>query len=181
MAARCARPADRRSRGGYPEPPECVRSQIGRASCRERGWRWGVAGAGQTDVWNRRRAELLLLQAEDGIRDRDVTGVQTCALPIYAEADIAEHRDIRLIVEVDLLELDLPFEWRRGARARQIDDLAVGIQNLPNAFEARSEERRVGKEGGAGGSRGQGRQTSGIGGVRSFCCCKQKTAYEIVM
>ena len=22
-------------------------------------------------------------QAEDGIRDRDVTGVQTCALPIY--------------------------------------------------------------------------------------------------
>src|SRR5699024_12034138 len=24
-----------------------------------------------------------LLQAEDGIRDRNVTGVQTCALPIY--------------------------------------------------------------------------------------------------
>src|SRR5699024_11414045 len=25
------------------------------------------------------------IQAEDGIRDRNVTGVQTCALPIYAE------------------------------------------------------------------------------------------------
>src|SRR5437667_7149017 len=29
-------------------------------------------------------------QAEDGIRDRDVTGVQTCALPIYRKAIVAE-------------------------------------------------------------------------------------------
>ena len=28
-------------------------------------------------------AICFLFQAEDGIRDRDVTGVQTCALPIY--------------------------------------------------------------------------------------------------
>src|SRR5438128_7834850 len=28
---------------------------------------------------------LLFFQAEDGIRDATVTGVQTCALPIYAE------------------------------------------------------------------------------------------------
>src|SRR5699024_11707243 len=27
------------------------------------------------------------LQAEDGIRDRNVTGVQTCALPIFGELD----------------------------------------------------------------------------------------------
>src|SRR5471032_3603831 len=27
---------------------------------------------------------FFFFQAEDGIRDRDVTGVQTCALPIYA-------------------------------------------------------------------------------------------------
>jgi len=27
---------------------------------------------------------LFFFQAEDGIRDRDVTGVQTCALPISA-------------------------------------------------------------------------------------------------
>jgi len=26
----------------------------------------------------------VFFQAEDGIRDRDVTGVQTCALPIYS-------------------------------------------------------------------------------------------------
>src|SRR5699024_12118626 len=28
---------------------------------------------------------LFLFQAEDGIRDRNVTGVQTCALPIYTD------------------------------------------------------------------------------------------------
>src|SRR5699024_9264423 len=30
-------------------------------------------------------ARYLFFQAEDGIRDRNVTGVQTCALPIYLE------------------------------------------------------------------------------------------------
>src|SRR5206468_2659366 len=39
--------------------------EIGRASCRERGEIWEVG-----------------LEAEDGIRDLIVTGVQTCALPI---------------------------------------------------------------------------------------------------
>src|SRR5699024_12112616 len=29
--------------------------------------------------------ELLFFQAEDGIRDRNVTGVQTCALPIWCD------------------------------------------------------------------------------------------------
>src|SRR5437773_4475569 len=31
-----------------------------------------------------KRNSFFFFQAEDGIRDRDVTGVQTCALPIYA-------------------------------------------------------------------------------------------------
>src|SRR5207249_9614156 len=30
---------------------------------------------------------FFFFQAEDGIRDRNVTGVQTCALPIYADTD----------------------------------------------------------------------------------------------
>ena len=30
---------------------------------------------------------FFFFQAEDGIRDRDVTGVQTCALPIFDVAD----------------------------------------------------------------------------------------------
>src|SRR5699024_12039966 len=29
--------------------------------------------------------DFFFVQAEDGIRDRNVTGVQTCALPIYSE------------------------------------------------------------------------------------------------
>ena len=31
---------------------------------------------------------IFFFQAEDGIRDYDVTGVQTCALPIYSETEI---------------------------------------------------------------------------------------------
>src|SRR5699024_7200177 len=33
---------------------------------------------------------IFFFQAEDGIRDRNVTGVQTCALPISATVDVAE-------------------------------------------------------------------------------------------
>src|SRR5690625_6308691 len=35
-------------------------------------------------VWPSQFGPLLFLQAEDGIRDGHVTGVQTCALPILA-------------------------------------------------------------------------------------------------
>src|SRR5437762_1476104 len=46
-----------------------ARREIGRASCRER-------------LCTARGARSF--QAEDGIRDTSVTGVQTCALPIYS-------------------------------------------------------------------------------------------------
>src|SRR5256886_4970709 len=36
--------------------------------------------------WMTRFVVLFFFQAEDGIRDLTVTGVQTCALPIYADA-----------------------------------------------------------------------------------------------
>src|SRR5699024_11724181 len=32
---------------------------------------------------------VFFFQAEDGIRDRNVTGVQTCALPILSDSEIA--------------------------------------------------------------------------------------------
>ena len=41
-------------------------------------------------------------QAEDGIRDYDVTGVQTCALPIYTGTDPVEIK--RLIDEIKVLK-----------------------------------------------------------------------------
>src|SRR5205823_11823834 len=38
-------------------------------------------------------------QAEDGIRDKLVTGVQTCALPIYEDVEIAPPRVMRHVVD----------------------------------------------------------------------------------
>src|SRR5690554_8170026 len=38
---------------------------------------------------------FFFFQAEDGIRDADVTGVQTCALPIYAVTPVADRAALR--------------------------------------------------------------------------------------
>src|SRR5689334_8977169 len=65
-------------------------------------------------------ALYFFFQAEDGIRDGTVTGVQTCALPIY----------------LDSLQELAELEIRAENMQTQFDDLGA----------ARSEERRVGKE-----------------------------------
>src|SRR5437773_11604936 len=41
---------------------------------------------------------FFFFQAEDGIRDRDVTGVQTCALPIFGPI-VADNRGAYLEIE----------------------------------------------------------------------------------
>src|SRR5437867_13187551 len=80
---------------------------------------------------------IFFFQAEDGIRDRTVTGVQTCALPIYPETAAA----VRAILE------DVRARGDEAVReqARRLDqvDLEAG------AWE-RSEERRVGGVAGMG-------------------------------
>src|SRR2546427_9570710 len=89
-------------------------------------------------------------QAEDGIRDLTVTGVQTCALPIYrqvARAGLlqAVPVDPEQAVTRQLLEGKCRIEKQHGregsprerARAVEIDGRRRGV---------RSEERRVGKE-----------------------------------
>src|SRR5207249_5706086 len=91
-------------------------------------------------------------QAEDGIRDRNVTGVQTCALPIYwprrADCYAARMGDVDRLVsaepqrETPAAEL-LPLvyeELRRLAAAK------MAREPSGDTFQARSEERRVGKE-----------------------------------
>src|SRR5260370_20392258 len=76
-------------------------------------------------------------QAEDGIRDSSVTGVQTCALPISVE--IFGGDDVRRGHRPVFRDLDiLLFE----------DDLTrfAGDRRSPIFPLDRSEERRVGKE-----------------------------------
>src|SRR2546423_8879977 len=69
---------------------------------------------------------MFFLQAEDGIRDKLVTGVQTCALPISP---------------VHLLLLGV------GDGGGAADELGARAVELADAHEPpRSEERRVGKE-----------------------------------
>src|SRR5207248_5327346 len=67
------------------------------------------------------RAGCFFFQAEDGIRDRTVTGVQTCALPISRASNRPDSAYNRVMVLLALV-------------------LATALQ------QQRSEERRVGKE-----------------------------------
>src|SRR5438094_1703024 len=79
-------------------------------------------------------------QAEDGIRGRTVTGVQTCALPI---CDLLAHRR-----RADNLQ-DLKTGQLVGASPmRQQIALIVGVGAGASVIPwvLRSEERRVGKE-----------------------------------
>src|SRR5690625_3223221 len=59
---------------------------------------------------------LLFFQAEDGIRDGHVTGVQTCALPIFhAVQDVGDVIGSVLVAEVDILQA------QRAARGGEVD------------------------------------------------------------
>src|SRR2546430_11594114 len=86
---------------------------------------------------------FFFFQAEDGIRDLTVTGVQTCALPIWRHR-VGETEEV-------FLQLAVLFENLGAERAAtgvlQRGALAFG-ELLEDLFEvrARSEERRVGKE-----------------------------------
>src|SRR5207248_7114831 len=84
-------------------------------------------------------------QAEDGIRDRTVTGVQTCALPISRDCRSGD----RAIAgrENDLCKPDGEGEPGNGSLSQERPECnrgGYGICVLD--FSERSEERRVGKE-----------------------------------
>src|SRR5260221_11805032 len=74
---------------------------------------------------------FFFFQAEDGIRDHCVTGVQTCALPILSPASAASSASKRTISKPST---------RKASRRR-------------NDASCRSEERRVGKSVDLGGRR----------------------------
>src|SRR5204863_1867389 len=92
-------------------------------------------------------------QAEDGIRDLYVTGVQTCALPIFADAGVSpsqlrnpEERlprgAIASILERSAMQANCPQFAMLIAERRDLSSL--GPVSL--VLQQRSEERRVGKE-----------------------------------
>src|SRR5207244_8029690 len=90
-------------------------------------------------------------QAEDGIRDDLVTGVQTCALPISAcREHAAEARELGRELGVGLAEVwaiaalgELELGLGRPAVACEyLEELRARLRELA----IRSEERRVGKE-----------------------------------
>src|SRR5699024_11736006 len=82
---------------------------------------------------------FFFFQAEDGIRDRNVTGVQTCALPIYSNFPHGLH--IHMIVLNEIPE-EIPLCDSSHIMAFLIDDR----HRLKSVLMYRSEERRVGKE-----------------------------------
>src|SRR5690348_17560280 len=71
---------------------------------------------------------VFFFQAEDGIRDGRVTGVQTCALPICVAGDLA-----RLLVG-------------HAQTVQRLGALALQLIGGEHGVARRSEERRVGKE-----------------------------------
>src|SRR3712207_8236232 len=101
---------------------------------------------------------MLCLQAEDGIRDIGVTGVQTCALPISPNAlgfldapdrltNFFEGRALQVFLKPTGFGMRV---FGRGAGVvfgilKRVTGIDL-LQDLSTFFRARSEERRVGKE-----------------------------------
>src|SRR5207248_4083280 len=102
--------------------------------------------------------------AEDGIRDRTVTGVQTCALPILSRSLslplsplLSPPRSLSLLRSRPLSEVrTLPDESVTMARSLR---LSLPSPSVLRRTGARSEERRAGKGGGGRRAR-SGRRSS---------------------
>src|SRR5437867_5455017 len=108
-------------------------------------WRASSTGGGRPLSW--RSSDWFLyffFQAEDGIRDRTVTGVQTCALPIYTQS--GSFVALPLIVNDEPAGVLLLYARVRDffddEEMRLLHELAGDISFALH----RSEERRVGKE-----------------------------------
>src|SRR5207249_7111282 len=87
---------------------------------------------------------FFFFQAEDGIRDRNVTGVQTCALPISTARKVLglSRRKLAQRLGVDQSTV----KGREQSRHQPSKRLLGAIERILSPV-LRSEERRVGKEG----------------------------------
>src|SRR5256885_5240491 len=85
---------------------------------------------------------IFFFQAEDGIRDYKVTGVQTCALPILK---IGRKSALKVMRPELVDDTDSMRRFNREATNAS----SISHQNVATVYdfgETRSEERRVGKE-----------------------------------
>src|SRR5256885_6321737 len=97
----------------------------------------GGEGAGVGELG----AFVFFFQAEDGIRDYKVTGVQTCALPIFGICSaivVPLASRGRVLGSLTLISAE-------SGRVYDESDLAFA-DHVARRTAARSEERRVGKE-----------------------------------
>src|SRR5688572_33423939 len=102
---------------------------------------------------------FFFFQAEDGIRDLTVTGVQTCALPIYPGVGHNERFEFLGDAVLGLAVTEFLFatypDYPEGELAKIRAASVSGTE-----LSARSEERRVGKAGRSGGAADQ--QTANV-------------------
>src|SRR5690606_40602350 len=89
---------------------------------------------------------FFFFQAEDGIRDFHVTGVQTCALPIYP----LSLKQINYYVDL-FIKFAGKQALNNSGMVFKVTPIGTGlagyrIEDIAPMFKARSEERRVGKE-----------------------------------
>src|SRR5690606_40995324 len=96
-------------------------------------------------------------QAEDGIRDFHVTGVQTCALPISSATDSLDGAYVGLgyvsedgVTEAHEDSVDNIVAWQNSTIVRAVR--TASLMTLSCTLIERSEERRVGKEWRGGGA-----------------------------
>src|SRR5207249_8485556 len=88
---------------------------------------------------------FFFFQAEDGIRDRNVTGVQTCALPIFNMLAKDCEKKSDAITENDAAYLRGLYRMDADKNpGTQRDEVAYRMEQELKG--RRSEERRVGKE-----------------------------------
>src|SRR5258707_2046594 len=87
---------------------------------------------------------FFFFQAEDGIRDIGVTGVQTCALPISCRALFTSSTLVLFSTNTTRSTTETLGVGTRMANPSNLP-FSSGITRLM-ALAARSEERRVGKE-----------------------------------
>src|SRR5699024_11677453 len=89
---------------------------------------------------------VFFFQAEDGIRDRNVTGVQTCALPIFYPFynRLTAKRHFIIMRDKSIYQT---CECRLSTAGFSADQYNLAVMDGQiYIFDFRSEERRVGKE-----------------------------------